>query len=121
MAPQPFQRDPLLRPDLETPVEQIGQLPADLDARLERVPLPLPGMIGRGEGRLARDEDAEEDAEGPDFGVGRVVGPAGEDLGGGVGVCAEAGRRSAGRERVSSEMFEERARAREIRRTTRCI
>jgi hypothetical protein len=97
MPPDLLQRDPPLRANLQTPLYQIQQLGTHRYTLLEGRPPTGLGVEVGGERRFAGDEDHEEDAEGPDFGMGGDVGGAAEDLGGGVGGRAAADRRGRGK------------------------
>ena len=83
MPPHLSHRDP--PPDLA--LQTRPQQPLDLAAQPRLAPRDPPRLRRArvGERAFARDEDGEEDAEGPDFGRGGLVGVSAEDFGRGEG------------------------------------
>jgi hypothetical protein len=91
VASDAVDRQPCCRVDVEAARDEICRLGRHADAGPERrAPAELGVGWGR-KGRLAGEEDVEQDAERPDLGFARSVRAAGEDLGRGVRRRAVAG------------------------------
>lgn len=89
MTRQPSERDSPLALHRQTPIDQMARVLAELDVALAAPHAPTGSSVRRGRERvLARQEDVQEYAEGPDLSGEHGVGFAGKDFGGGIGPCA---------------------------------